>query len=119
MKEMAMAEAPQFEEKAFFEYHIYDLQRKTTIKDKQTKQIRLLEAAGAKIEKELLVHGIKSYFTRQYMEQSLKQAVNVYVKFKNSKDNGLGMPLPAGIMRLYKQIFPICYSGIDIRDIFP
>ena len=103
MKEMVMAGAPQFEEKTFFEYHIYDLQRRTTIKDKQTKQIRLLEATGAEIVKDLLVQGIKSYFTSQYMEQNLKQAVHVYVKFKNSKDNGLGMPLPAGIMRLYKQ----------------
>ncbi|MDR4498901.1 MAG: hypothetical protein MRK02_13440 [Candidatus Scalindua sp.] len=103
MKEMLMASAPQFEEKAFFEYHIYDLQRKTTIKDKQTKQIRLLEATDAEIVKELLVQGIKSYFTSQYMEQNLKQTVHVYVKFKNSKNNGLGMPLPAGIMRLYKQ----------------
>jgi hypothetical protein len=41
---MERAAAPQFEEKAFFEYHIYDLQRRTTIKDKQTKQISLLEA---------------------------------------------------------------------------
>ncbi len=103
MKEMVMADASQFEEKAFFEYHIYDLQRKTTIKDKQTKQIRLLEATGVKVEKELLVYGIKSYFTRQYMEQKLKQTVNVYIKFKNSKDNSLGIPLPEGIMGMYKQ----------------
>jgi hypothetical protein len=40
---MERAAAPQFEEKAFFEYHIYDLQRRTTIKDKQTKQISLLD----------------------------------------------------------------------------
>ncbi len=93
----------QFEEKAFFEYHIYDLQRKTTIKDKQTKQVSLLEATGAKIQKELLVYGIRSYFTRLYRGQTPKQTVNVYVKFENTKENSLGMPLPAGIMRLYKQ----------------
>jgi hypothetical protein len=103
MKQMERAAAPQFEEKAFFEYHIYDLQRKTTIKDKQTKQVSLLEATGAKIQKELLVYGIKSYFTRPYRGQTPKQTVNVYVKFKNTKKNSLGMPLPAGIMRLYKQ----------------
>jgi hypothetical protein len=97
------ARAPQFEEKAFFEYHIYDLQRKTTIKDKQTKQVSLLEATDVKIGKELLVYGVSSYFTRQYREKNPKQPVNVFIKFKNSKDNNLGMPLPAGIMRLYKQ----------------
>lgn len=92
----------QFEEKAFFEYHIYDLQRKTTIKNNQTKQIRLLEARDVRAEKELLVHGVKTWFSRQYREKLPKQPVNVYVKFKNSKENNLGMPLPAGIMRLYK-----------------
>ncbi|MBW2350898.1 MAG: DUF4139 domain-containing protein [Deltaproteobacteria bacterium] len=93
----------QFEEKPFFEYHIYDLQRKTTIKDNQKKQVSLFEAIGAQIQKELLVYGMKGYFTRRYRDQNPKQKVNVYVKFKNSQDNSLGMPLPAGIMRLYKQ----------------
>ncbi len=95
--------APQFQEKAFFEYHIYNLQRKTTLKDKQTKQVSLLEASGVKISKELLVYGLTGYFTRQYQANIPKQPVSVYIKFKNSKDNNLGMPLPAGIMRLYKQ----------------
>ncbi|MGO9568407.1 MAG: DUF4139 domain-containing protein, partial [Desulfomonilaceae bacterium] len=98
-----MAKAAQFEEKPFFEYHIYDLQRKTTLEDKQTKQVSLLESFGVGINKELLVYGIKSHFTRQYREQNPKQPVNVYIKFKNSKENKLGMPLPAGIMRLYKE----------------
>ncbi len=101
--EMAQAKAPQFEEEAFFEYHIYDLQRRTTIKDKQTKQISLLEAIGVGAEKEFLVYGRQSYFTRFYREQNPKQQVNVYIKFDNSKENNLGMPLPSGIMRLYKQ----------------
>ena len=103
LKQMERAAAPQFEEKAFFEYHIYDLQRITTIKDKQTKQISLLEATGSEVQKELLVYGIKNYFIRLYRGQTPKQTVNVYVKFKNTKDNNLGMPLPAGIMRLYKR----------------
>ena len=103
MKKKGIAGAPQFKEKSFFEYHIYDLQRKTTIKDKQTKQVSLLEANDASVQKELLVYGIKSYFTRKYMERTPKQPVNVHIKFKNSKNNGLGMPLPAGVMRLYKE----------------
>lgn len=103
MRAMMKAKAPQFEEKAFFEYHIYDLQRKTTIKDNQTKQVNLLEAADVQTQKELLVYGIKSYFSKLYREKIPKQPVNVYIKFKNSKDNNLGAPLPAGIMRLYKK----------------
>lgn len=97
------ARAPEFEEKPFFEYHIYDMDRKTTIKDNQTKQVSLLETTGVGVDKELLVHGIKTYFIREYTGKQAKQPVNVYVKFKNSKNNNLGMPLPAGIMRLHKR----------------
>lgn len=98
-----MVSAPMFTEQGFFEYHIYDLQRPTTIKDNQTKQISLLEAAGVKIEKEFVVYGEKTWFTYQYQENQPKQPVNVNVKFKNEKENKLGMPLPKGIVRLYKQ----------------
>jgi len=94
--------APQFAEKAFFEYHIYDLQRKTTIKDNQTKQVSLLTADNVNIEKELLVRGQSYYYTGNYRTQELKDPVHVYIKFQNEEENQLGMPLPAGIMRLYK-----------------
>jgi len=97
------AAAASFVEQAFFEYHLYDLQRKTTIKDNQTKQIRLLEASGVGTQKELVVYGIQGYYTTLYQERQQKQPVNVFLKFKNSKDNRLGMPLPAGTMRLYKK----------------
>jgi len=102
--EMAFASgAPQFEEKSFFEYHIYDLQRPTTLKNNQIKQIELLKANDFDIEKEYLVYGQKTYYTRQYREDNPKQPVNVNVKFKNSKENKLGMPLPKGVIRLYKK----------------
>ncbi len=100
---MEAAAEPQFKEKAFYEYHIYDLQRKTTIKDRQTKQISLFEAAGVAIKKEFLLQGTRAYFTSRARGGKTKNPVNVYVKFTNSKDNSLGMPLPEGIMRLYKK----------------
>ncbi|MBN2283713.1 MAG: DUF4139 domain-containing protein [Deltaproteobacteria bacterium] len=103
LAEMVAKAAPQFEEKAFFEYHIYDLQRKTTIKDRQTKQIRLFEAADVSVEKELLVYGSTGYFTRQYREKNPEQPVAVYVFFQNSLQNNLGIPLPEGTIRLYKK----------------
>jgi hypothetical protein len=99
----AKARAPEFKEKGFFEYHIYDLQRKTTIKNNQTKQVRLLESSNIGVEKEFLVYGSKTYFTRRHREQKPKQPVNVNIQFKNAKENNLGMPLPAGVMRLYKE----------------
>ena len=56
MESMVMkASAPQFEEEAFFEYHLYTLERPTTIKENQTKQISLLQAAGIPVRKELLL----------------------------------------------------------------
>ncbi len=102
MERMARAAVPQFKEEPFFEYHIYDLQRKTTIKDNQTKQVSLLEATGAKIQKEFLVEGSQGIFTRHYRSRNPKQPVNVYIKFVNTEDNNLGIPIPEGIMRLYK-----------------
>jgi len=103
MEAMKSAAAPQFEEKGFFEYHIYNLQRNTTIKDKQIKQVRLLEADRAGVKKELRVAGKRHYYNRKYHADRSKQPVNVYISFENSEKNRLGMPLPAGIMRLYKE----------------
>lgn len=95
--------AQQFEEKAFFEYHIYDLQRKVTVKDRQTKQINLLEAQGVSAQKEMLVYGTSNYYLYGMPGQAQKQDVNVYIKFKNSKENRAGMPLPEGTLRVYKK----------------
>lgn len=98
------AEAPsQFQEKSFFEYHIYDLQRRATILDKQTKQISLLEANGMAAVKEFMVYGATNYYFYANPGQDQKQDVNVYVTFKNSKTNRAGMPLPQGTIRLYKK----------------
>ena len=92
-----------FVEQGFFEYHIYNLQRPTTVKDMETKQIGLLEAEGAGMQKEFLVYGLQNYYTYRFEQRIEKQPVKVYVKFKNSKENHLGMPLPAGTVRVYKR----------------
>lgn len=97
----AVMPAPQFAEENIYEYHMYDLQRKTDIKNNQTKQISLLEANGINLEKEYLVEGESYYFTQRYRKRDYKVPVEVYISFKNSKENGLGIPLPAGIMRIY------------------
>ena len=99
----AASAADGFQEQGFFEYHIYDLQRPTTIKENQTKQIELLRASGAKAVKEMLIYGVQTWFTYRYEEQIPDQPVKVYVKFKNSEENHLGMPLPAGTVRVYKK----------------
>lgn len=102
--EAAAAAAPQqFQEQSFFEYHLYTLQRKTTIKNNETKQISLLSAADFGIKKELVING-QPYYFQGYNNpgEPIKEKVGVYVSFKNGKENGLGQPLPAGIVRVYK-----------------
>ncbi len=102
MERMVKSGVPQFKEQEFFEYHIYDLQRKTTIKDRQTKQINLLKATGVKLRKEFLVRGIKDRYPGRVAQESIKLPVDVYIMFMNAEDNGLGMPFPEGTIRLYK-----------------
>lgn len=100
---MAFEESSGFVEKGFFEYHIYDLQRPTTLKDKQKKQINLLDAQGFDITKQFKVYGLGNYWHYRYKPQTPKIPVNVYMNFENSKENKLGMPIPKGIIRLYKE----------------
>lgn len=97
--------APQFEEKSFFEYHIYDLSRKTDLKNNQTKQISLFNASSVKSEKVYSYDGALYhwYFYDNWRGQGSNKKVNVSVKFKNSKENNLGMPLPKGKIRIYKK----------------
>lgn len=101
MKE-AVPSAPQFKEEEFFEYHIYTLQRETTLKDNQTKQINLVTAGGIPVKKELVFHGSKYYYYSHYTESMSKQKVGVYIEIENKKENNLGIPLPKGIVRVYK-----------------
>jgi hypothetical protein len=98
-----MAAAPQFAEESFFEYHLYTLERPTTIKDNQTKQISLLEAKGAPVVKKLLLMGEPSWYRGQYGTLTTGQKVAVTLELKNAKESGLGMPLPKGIVRVYKR----------------
>jgi len=88
--EMTMASRG-FEEKAFFEYHMYTLGRPSTIANNETKQVSLFEPANTPIKK-----------LYRYTVADGSKDVNVVVKFKNSEANGMGMPLPAGKIRLTK-----------------
>jgi hypothetical protein len=95
--------APQFREESFFEYHIYTLQRPSTIKDNQTKQISLVTADNIPVEKELLYYGAQYYYRSQYGEVMTNQKVGVFVEIRNRKEDNLGIPLPKGTVRVYKR----------------
>jgi len=100
---MTKSEA-QFQEQGFFEYHLYTLQRPATIRNSETKQVSLLEAAGFDVKKEFVLNGQRYYYTGYNNPgQAIKEKVGVYMQFRNSQQNKLGMPLPAGTIRLYKK----------------
>ncbi len=103
LEETAVAAAPPaFSESALFEYHVYNLQGQTDLKNKQTKQIKLLDASPVKIEKKLQVHGGAHFARRSHGRTPNRIPVAVYIRFSNTAGNKLGRPLPAGIVRLYK-----------------
>jgi hypothetical protein len=98
----APAGAAAFREEGLFEYHLYTLDRPTTVRDKEQKQVTLLEAAGVGVAKKLIFFGQTYWFRGQYGELAKNQKVGVYLDFKNSEANHLGMPLPKGTVRVYK-----------------
>jgi hypothetical protein len=93
-----------FVQENFSEYHLYTLGRRTSIEDKETKQISLLQGSAVPIEKAFIVNGQNRYYrSAQTPGAPLKDPVMVYYKFKNEQKAGLGMPLPAGNMRVYQK----------------
>ena len=99
----AAAEARQdFASEGFFEYHLYTLDGRTTIKDNQTKQLSLLAAADIGIDKQLIYYGAQDYYRTSYGTPISNQKVGVYLEIKNSQANRLGVPLPKGRVRVYK-----------------
>lgn len=100
----AVAAAPQFAQESFSEYHLYTLGRKTSVEDKETKQISLLQGSGVPVEKIFIVNGQNYYYRNsQSPGAPLKDPVLVYYKFKNDEKSNLGMPLPAGNVRVYQK----------------
>ena len=101
--EKASSNAQQFAQEALSEYHLYTLDRRTTLQNNETKQISLLSATGLHIEKSFIVTG-QQYYYRSLQNPGLpvKDPVQVHITFQNSEANSLGMPLPAGTMRVYQ-----------------
>src|SRR2546428_2240064 len=123
-REMVMSKAAptQFQQEAFSEYHLYTLGRKTSVEDKETKQISLLQGSGVPVEKIFVVNGQSFYYHNQQTPGApLKDPVLVYYKFKNEEKAGLGIPLPAGNVRVYQKDSKggILFAGEDRIDHTP
>ena len=107
------AAEPQFVEKSFFEYHLYTLKEKTTVRDKETKQITLLTAARVPANKIYIYDGRLNWWNRwrynsgyrpgESYDVSVNKKVSVLLEIVNSKESNLGIPLPKGKVRVYKQ----------------
>lgn len=82
---------PSFSQEGLFEYHLYTLQRPTTLNNNEIKQISLLSADNVPAKKEYSYDGARD-----------GEKVRVTLNMTNSEENGLGMPLPKGVVRVYK-----------------
>ena len=94
--------APQFKEQGLFEYHLYTLDRPTTLLDKEQKQVSLLSAANVAVDKKLVLVGSQQYFRAAHGQTTPTEKVSVFLDLQNEERNHLGMPLPKGTLRVYK-----------------
>jgi hypothetical protein len=104
MKSMAVGAPQQFVQENFSEYHLYTLGRRTSIENNESKQISLLTGTNIPVEKYLSVDGQQPYYYRnpQGLGNAIPQPVKVFYRFQNDEKSGLGMPLPAGTVRVYQ-----------------
>jgi hypothetical protein len=102
---VSAAGAPQFAEEAFFEYHLYTLDGRTTLANNETKQMTLLTAADAGVQRQLVFDSRRQWgwYAQPgvgYRTEEVRGAI--MLQLRNAQSNRMGMPLPAGIVRLYK-----------------
>ena len=110
------APTPQFKEQSFFEYHIYNLQRPTTLAQNETKQISLFQAQNVTAKKKYFYVSGGGYYGRNYSNGK----VHVIVEFDNKENQKLGIPMPKGKVRMYKSDGEsIEFVGEDLIDHTP
>jgi hypothetical protein len=102
-RRMEVAAAAPMAQEAFSDYHLYTLARKTTINNNETKQVSMLSGTGVPVGKRYVVDGQAFYYRNQsHPGAPLKDMVQVYYQFRNEQKAGLGMPMPAGVVRVYQ-----------------
>lgn len=95
-----------FQEESLFEYHLYTLQRPATVRNRESKQLSLLEGTGVKVNKKLIIDAMMNYGMYYPSEGEIGTGdirPQVRLEFVNSKENKLGMPLPAGNVKVYQR----------------
>jgi hypothetical protein len=94
---------PRFGEEELFEYHLYTLDHRATLDVNETKQMRLLGGQGIALTQSYVVGGQPAWFRSRQGDLGKNVPVGVFLEFKNEASNQLGVPLPAGTIRLYQQ----------------
>jgi hypothetical protein len=100
------AKAESFQEQSLFEYHLYTLQRPATVRNREIKQISLLEAMGLTVEKKLIVDSMRDFGMYYPSEGEIGTGnlkPQVRLEFLNTKQNDLGIPLPKGTVKVYQR----------------
>lgn len=99
----AMKEAAPMAQESFSEYHLYTLGHRTSVNNQESKQVSMLHGTSFPVQKIYVVNGNNYYYRQSFAPgQPIKDPVLVYYKFKNEEKSGLGMPLPAGTIRVYQ-----------------
>jgi hypothetical protein len=95
--------APQMQQESLFDFHLYTLDKPTTLKENQTKQVAMLSASNVPVRKEYLLRGNNYYYSGSFGDLGDKLPVGVFIIFDNKESASLGKPLPGGIIRAYKK----------------
>ena len=90
-------------QEAFSDYHLYTVGRKTTVNHNETKQVSMLSATSVPVRKRYAVNGQSFYYRNQQQPGApIRDMVQVFYQFRNEARSGLGLPMPAGIVRVYQ-----------------
>ncbi len=90
-------------QEAFSDYHLYTLDRKTTINNAETKQVSMLSGTNVPVRKRYVVEGQQWYYHNgRHPGAPFKDLVQVFYQLRNDEKSSLGMPMPAGTVRVYQ-----------------
>lgn len=96
----ARVDPSRMKEESFFEYHLYSLERRTDLANNETKQISLLSRDNVSVSKRLSIESVSQVYG--FDRSEIKSNAKVTLRLENSEENGLGLALPGGRVRVYK-----------------
>ena len=100
---LAARAEPRMAQESFSDYHLYTLDRRTSINNAETKQLSMLTGSGVPVHKRYVVDGQALHYRNGRRPGSpIKDVVQVFYQFRNEQKSGLGMPMPAGTLRVYQ-----------------